>query len=581
MNSSLHLAGQTRSLNVGRISHKPIMASLQALSSRLRRAARAPPSGVWQPASAAYTAARSLTTTTRAAADDAAPSAAPEPPGSGSPRVCILGGGFGGLYTAVKLESLIWPKGKKPKVTLIDQGERFVFKPLLYELLNGTAQPWEVAPTFAQLLAPYPIQFVQSKVAGVEPDQALAGGGSATGGRVLLEGGAAVEYDWLVVALGAESDPRGVPGVKELARPFVTLEDATFVKDRLADLEAAAAAGGIPAAGAAAGAEGGLNSGRRSPVVVVVGAGYAGVELCSVIGERLRGTGVGVRLVTPADDILMGSPEGQRDAARKALSGLGVTLMTGTKVDRLTAAGGGGGGGGGDEGRCVVHLEGPAGGEEMEADLVVWTAGSAPVSKFGKSLPFPSNAAGAIETDPTLRVRMHARVFALGDVSGSEPPPPAGQQPSNYPATAQVAFQQADYAAWNVWAAINGRPLLPFRYQHLGSMMSLGAANAAVALPLELPAALASSIKGTPLDSLLSIVGVDATAQGGVTLEGPLAQLLRRAAYLYRQPTGEQRLSVAASWVQQAAEVAARAAQELSERVQQQPTGVGGDDRRS
>jgi len=121
----------------------------------------------------------------------------------------------------------------------------------------------------------------------------------------------------------------------------------------------------------------------------------------------------------------------------------------------------------------------------------------------------------------------------------------------------------------------------PLRYQHLGSMMSLGAANAAVALPLELPAALASSIKGTPLDSLLAIVGVDATAQGGVTLEGPLAQLLRRAAYLYRQPTGEQRLSVAASWVQQAAEVAARAAQELSERVQQQPTGVGGDDRRS
>jgi NADH dehydrogenase FAD-containing subunit len=47
------------------------------------------------------------------------------------------------------------------QITLVDQGERFTFKPLLYELLNGTAQPWEVAPTFAQLLAPYPIQFVQ------------------------------------------------------------------------------------------------------------------------------------------------------------------------------------------------------------------------------------------------------------------------------------------------------------------------------------------------------------------------------------------------------------------------------------
>jgi hypothetical protein len=51
--------------------------------------------------------------------------------------------------------------GPAVQVTLIDQGERFIFKPLLYELINGTAQAWEVAPTFAQLLAPYPIQFVQ------------------------------------------------------------------------------------------------------------------------------------------------------------------------------------------------------------------------------------------------------------------------------------------------------------------------------------------------------------------------------------------------------------------------------------
>ena len=43
-------------------------------------------------------------------------------------------------------------------------------------------------------------------------------------------------------------------------------------------------------------------------------------------------------------------------------------------------------------------------------------------------------------------------------------------------AVVQVAFQQADYVAWNVWSAINGRPLLPFKYQHLGDMMSLGKA---------------------------------------------------------------------------------------------------------
>lgn len=62
--------------------------------------------------------------------------------------------------------------------------------------------------------------------------------------------------------------------------------------------------------------------------------------------------------------------------------------------------------------------------------------------------------------------------------------------------------------------------------------MSLGAANAAVALPVELPEALASTIRGSPLEGLLSMAGVQAGARGGVTLEGPLAQLLRRAAYL-------------------------------------------------
>ena len=91
--------------------------------------------------------------------------------------------------------------------------------------------------------------------------------------------------------------------------------------------------------------------------------------------------------------------------------------------------------------------------------------------------------------------------------------------------TAQVAFQAADYCAWNVWAAAEGRALLPFRYQHLGDMMALGgAAEAAVALPL-----------------------------GGATLEGPAAALLRRAAYVYRMPTQQQAARVGVAWLQRGA----------------------------
>lgn len=77
-----------------------------------------------------------------------------------------MGGGFGGLYTAVRLESLLWPQGSKPQVTLIDQSERFVFKPLLYELLNGGASAEEVAPFFTKLLAPYSTNFIQASLPG-------------------------------------------------------------------------------------------------------------------------------------------------------------------------------------------------------------------------------------------------------------------------------------------------------------------------------------------------------------------------------------------------------------------------------
>lgn len=76
--------------------------------------------------------------------------------------------------------------------------------------------------------------------------------------------------------------------------------------------------------------------------------------------------------------------------------------------------------------------------QEVVADLVLWTAGSGPVTKVDApalSLPFPANKRGAMETDATLRVMRHARVFALGDVAVVEGPSTV------LPPTAQVSEQ--------------------------------------------------------------------------------------------------------------------------------------------
>mmetsp|Transcript_18698 Transcript_18698/g.52551 ORF Transcript_18698/g.52551 Transcript_18698/m.52551 type:complete len:565 (+) Transcript_18698:861-2555(+) len=476
-----------------------------------------------------------------------------EPAGPGAPRVVVIGGGFGGLYTAVRLSELFWPRNKMPQVTLVDQSERFVFKPLLYELLTGGADENEVAPSFLQLLAPYPVRYIQAKVSGAEPEE-LQDGGSSSGGRVILDDGTDVEYDWLVVALGSQANDRGIPGVKELAVPFNTFEDAQRTVAALEDIETRTAYG------------------SEAANITIVGAGYSGVELAASVSERLRskpgGSSVRVQLLTPGQDILEGSPAGQRETAMQALSSLGVEIITGMRVRSLERSA--------DATSTPTAVtmnlersqaEDPSSSRESRAaDLVLWTAGNAPSTKDlqpgalptpqqRKGFPFPTNERGSVLTEPSLRVRKHSNVFALGDVSVS------GSEEGALPATAQVAFQQADYAAWNVWASINGRPLLPFRYQHLGNMMGLGAVNGAVALPVSLPGQIGSSLQSSPLGPLLSGLGVKLGAGGnpeadGITLEGPLAAAARRAAYLYRQPTNEQRMSVAAGWLNQASNLA-------------------------
>jgi NADH dehydrogenase len=80
-------------------------------------------------------------------------------------RICILGGGFGGLYTALRLSQLPWEKPQRPEIILVDQNDRFVFSPLLYELLTGELQTWEIAPPYEELLVNTGVRFTQAAVA--------------------------------------------------------------------------------------------------------------------------------------------------------------------------------------------------------------------------------------------------------------------------------------------------------------------------------------------------------------------------------------------------------------------------------
>lgn len=419
------------------------------------------------------------------------------------PRVCILGGGFGGLYTALRLESLVWPDDKKPQILLVDQSERFVFKPMLYELLTGEVDIWEIAPRFSDLLANTGIQFFQDRVKLLRPYDRKGmktSTGSNGAGTVHLESGFLVEYDWLVLALGAGAKVDAVPGSAEYALPFTTLEEACKVDDKLKTLER-------------------KYFGKDIPIrAVVVGCGYSGVELAATLSERLQDKGT-VQAINVDKTILPTAPPGNREASLKVLSSRKVLLLLGYFVRSISQNN--------DTQSLILDLQPAERGienESLEADIVLWTVGAKPlIPQFEfRDYPFelPLNARGQVETDETLCVRGHPRIFAIGDSSALR-----DTKGRLLPATAQVAFQQADFTGWNIWAAINDQPLLPFRFQNLGEMMTLGTNDAAV----------------TP------------NFIEGLTLEGPLGHTARKLAYLIRLPTDEHRVKVGISWLAKSA----------------------------
>ncbi|KAF8405712.1 hypothetical protein HHK36_007789 [Tetracentron sinense] len=485
-------------------------------------------------------------------------------------------------------------------VLLVDQSDRFVFKPMLYEILSGEVDAWEIAPRFSDLLANTSVQFFQDRVKFLRPSDHFGmngPAGSTCGGTVHLESGLLIEYDWLVLALGAEAKLDIVPGAAEFALPFSTLEDARKVDNKLRALERE---------------KFGKDS---SPIrVAVVGCGYSGVELAATVSERLQDKGI-VQAINVQSAICPTAPPGNREAALKhfschhqVLSSRDVQLLLGYLVrcirkadkfedsDKLTDIGG-------DKdiateqdhGKLILELQPAERGLEnqvLEADLVLWTVGSKPLvpqmEPCDQLHSFPVNARGQAETDETLRVKGHPRIFAVGDS--------AALRDSNgkiLPATAQVAFQQADFAGWNLWAAINDRPLLPFRFETLTILSSIlilsGQVGDCIAIvcyvslleELQMGGALLHMQgKGShrlgykELDSIMlpAVDGGDvekASFQNlgemmtlgrndaaitpsfidGLTLDGPIGHTARKIAYLIRLPTDEHRVKVGISWL--------------------------------
>lgn len=335
--------------------------------------------------------------------------------------ICILGGGFGGLYTALRLQQLDWGNTQR-KIILVDKSDRFVFTPLLYELMTGEMTAWEVAPTFQDLLQGTDIEFRQGTVESID----------LVTQTVTVSGSANIIYDKLVLSLGGETPIGNTPGVAEHTIPFRNLQDVSRLEGRLRHLE---------------------TSDQEKIRVAVVGGGFSGVELACKLADRLKERGR-IRLIELGDKILPAAVEFNRTAAEAALHQRKVWIDLETSVTEVTA----------DE--LAMDYRDQI--DRIPVDVVLWTVGNQ-VNPVVANLTFQRNLRGLIKTLPTLQTVDRPEVYALGDLAEI-----IDADGHKVPATAQSALQQADFAAWNIWSQTLHKPLLPFRYTNLGEMMALG-----------------------------------------------------------------------------------------------------------
>ena len=370
--------------------------------------------------------------TTAAAPSPADEGAAMGGEGPGDP-VVIVGGGFGGLYTALSLAE----QPGHPPILLIEPQEQFLFLPLLYELLSGELRRWEIAPRYDTLLAGRGIARLQDRVERIEAEHH----------RLHTHGGLVIRYRRLVLASGGCTATFGVPGADRHCLGFRTLVDVERLRELVSELGR-----------------------RRRPLqrLAVVGGGATGVELACKLADLCAGSAV-VELIEQGPRLLPLGRAFNREQAELALRRRDVRVRTGTAVVAVEP----------DRLRLRRHTTAAAGGapqeeeEVLTAQGVIWTAGL--TFRPPALTPAPGrDASGRLLCDPSLQLQGQSDIFVAGDLARLD------REDDPLPSSAQVAFQQAPLLAENLRRSLRGEPLQPFQWNDLGEMLSLGVQEASL-----------------------------------------------------------------------------------------------------
>src|SRR2546423_8560263 len=295
-------------------------------------------------------------------------------------KILILGGGFGGLFTALDL-------GGAGEVTLVSDEDHFTFKPMLYEYLSGEVEAWHIAPNYSELLDD--VRVVTGAVRSIDFDTR----------KVTVEGrGAPLDYDVLVLALGATTNYWSVEGAQELTLPFRTISDANHLRRCMTEALDHVQPDAAP------------QDTRAALTFAIVGGGASGVELSTKMADLLRDAvkrralrgEPRVIIIEMTDQLVPGMGQEIREHVERALDESRVEVHTRTRVARVT--------------QNSLTLEHNDRETEIAAAGVVWVAGVR-MNPLIENLDVEKNQRSLLIVEPTLQLREHADTFALGDIA--------------------------------------------------------------------------------------------------------------------------------------------------------------------
>ncbi len=362
-------------------------------------------------------------------------------PESEKKRIVIVGGGFAGITLALRLAKSNY------QVVLIDKNNYHQFQPLFYQVAMAGLEPSSIVFPLRKLFHSYKDVFIRvTEVIGVETDK-----------KRLQTPLGIVNYDYLVIAVGVDTNYYGNAKLAELAIPMKSVSEALYLRNKiLSDLEKALVTTDF--------------EDRQGYIdIVVVGGGPTGVEVSGALAEmkkyilpkdypELNTEEIDIYLIQSAPQLLKGMSEEASNKSLEFLTQLGVKVKLNTRVTDY-------------DGKVVTMNDGTC----IQSRKVIWAAGI--TGKVFPGLPESCTTYGnRLKVDRQCRVLGTEDIFALGDIAYME----EETYPQGHPQVAQVAMQQAKYLAKafksNDWSKA-------FSYDDLGSMATVGRNRAVVDLP--------------------------------------------------------------------------------------------------